>query len=76
MFVESHPNGHEDFDDEPAMALRSMLIEEEEEHFIAGFLRPLRPVEQMEAHRRSNPDDEGSNPSGATIGPYTLTKGW
>jgi len=69
-YFRSHPNGHESYNDEEdnAAAAITMSVEESDDCFVAGFLRPLyRPDSETDRNRSSNPAPESSNPSGATI---------
>ena len=67
MYFRPHPNGHEGATGMDAYTLASMDIQEEDDCFVAGFLRPLQlPVARMDAQQSSNLPDEGSNPSGET----------
>ena len=76
-FFPAHPNGHErrDIVDELSSSQETMTIEEEDDCFVAGFLRPLmvesprsfeRPEAEMEPQQSSNLTDVGSSPTGAT----------
>lgn len=69
-YFRPHPNGHEFSGDWDETKQQTMTIQEEDDCFVAGFLRPLdRPEAEMEPQRSSNPTDVGSSPTGATTSP-------